>query len=137
MAYHSKIIQTAIFLSIAFVTPLLAQSAKVVKLPADKVACLVENKEKYLGVPRSVVFFTPELCPALSKKEVLNAARTVQNSGSTTTKRSFKRLVLNKKRLQCLYEKLEALEEVETAEEIEAEQPEAETKTLEVTLDCA
>ena len=133
--------------------PVTAQSKKTIQIPADKLDCLLEHREKYLGVPRAVVSFTPAYCPALSKAEVIAAARAAQNSAGDKDSAILRRNLLNKERLRCMFEQLAAYREEnpngDASNEID-ETSEEETLTsepqdgsqqapeiIEVSLDCS
>lgn len=143
-----------------FATPAPAQSGKTILIPADKLDCFLEHQEKYLSVPRAVVSFTPAYCPALTRSEVIAAARAAQNSGGSVGGKSnqgvqstvIQRNLLNKKRLRCMFEQIAAYrkenplpEETETPEgtsetasaEIQPrERNLAEARIIEISLDC-
>ena len=84
--------------------PLFAQEPRVVPVPADKLACFVDNEEKFMNFPRPLLFIVPELCPALGAEMV---ALLAQNSGDeSTTAEPVERILLTKPQIACLIAKI-------------------------------
>jgi len=73
------------------------------EIPSEKLNCLVENREKYIDLPRAIILFTPELCPLVGHEE---AAYLAQNSGDNGKKTP--RLMMRKSEFSCLVAKIEA-----------------------------
>ena len=105
--------------------PALAQTPTI-EVPEDSLACLYENKQKYLELPKNVLIFFPALCPAISREEV---AAIVQNS-SLEQSQTHTRAIMLKTEFSCLVDLIqEHLETSETSEEATA-------ATVEFVLDC-
>lgn len=139
-------------LAAGLAAPVSAQDVqpKVIDLPRSQIDCLLDNADKYLGIKRAVVIFTPGYCPAISRREVIEAANAAQNSGNNQTEQAaLTRLALTKPRLRCMFKQLSALR-TETAEtsvasqdiDVTEDSPDNDAQanpppaTISLTLDC-
>lgn len=123
-AFHSAAVGI-VGLAISASGPLLAETTKIV-IPQSSFACLYENQQKYLDLPKNVLIFFPALCPAISREEV---ASIVQNSSAQDRAPSIRAIML-KSEFGCLVELIG--KRLEHGEDV-SEDPAA---VVEFVLDC-
>ena len=79
-----------------------SQQEREYGIPAENLRCLAENRQRYLDVPRAIIFLTPSSCPAVGNEDVATLSL---NSGSESAE--TERLVLTKADFACLADKIE------------------------------
>ncbi len=82
-----------------------AQAGFEVTIPQDQLECLVDNQDRYLGIPRPIIDFFVDLCPAISGEE---AAALAQNSGVDPAGDPRPSLLMTKDDFRCLLAKIDA-----------------------------
>lgn len=114
-----------------------------VDVPSDQLTCLIENQDAYLTIPRPIISFFTQLCPATSGEEAETLAQNSADPGETV----LDPVLMTKGDFQCLLEKIdvhlsdsnaepEADTETETETETENEVQDDEVSILTFVLDC-
>lgn len=97
-----------------------------IAMPQSSLACLYDNQQRYLDLPKNVLIFFPTLCPAISREEV---AAIVQNSGAGSGDTQTRAIML-KSEFICLVELIG--QRLEDSEDL----PEDPGAIVEFELDC-
>ena len=75
-----------------------------IDVPSDQLTCLIENQDAYLTIPRPVISFFTQLCPATSGEE----AEVLAQNSAGPSETELDPVLITKGDFQCLLEKIEA-----------------------------